>query len=51
MIPSEIAALCKIIDKSWPDMDESDFKVVLEIAYDVFNAGYRLPVSRSGESS
>lgn len=41
MIPQEIADLCKAIDAKWPDLPEFDFKVVLEIATDVYNAGYR----------
>lgn len=43
MIPIEVADLCKIIDPSWPDMDEEEFQVVLGIAYAVHNAGYRKP--------
>ena len=50
MIPSEVADLCKIIDKNWPDMDESDFAVVLEIANDIYNAGYRKPSPQESTS-
>lgn len=41
MIPPEVAHIASLIDPDWPDLDEEDCKVIIEMAYRVHNAGYK----------
>ncbi|HEY8751624.1 MAG TPA: hypothetical protein VIM11_26820 [Tepidisphaeraceae bacterium] len=47
MIPTEVANIASLIDPDWPECDEADCKVIIEMAYRIYNAGYRKPVSHT----
>ncbi len=44
MIPSEVAALAELICPGWTDGDDITLNEVMEAAWRIHNAGYRLPV-------
>ncbi len=43
MIPSEVAAIAELICPGWTDGDDITLNEVMEAAWRIYNAGYRLP--------
>jgi hypothetical protein len=43
MIPSEVAAIADLICLNWPNLDEIGRAEVIQAAYRVYEAGYRIP--------
>lgn len=43
MIPSEVAAIAYLIFPAWTDTNDITLNEVLEAAWRIYNAGYRIP--------
>ncbi len=41
MIPTEVAAIARLIWPNWADLEDDDSNEVIAAAYRIYNAGYR----------
>lgn len=49
MIPSEVAAIADLIFPEWRDTTDLALNEVLEAAWRIYNAGYRMTAQTTGD--